>query len=84
MNDSKTECIQFGHNKQLAGEMQMLKHQIANAAMEFEHSIKYLGVELDRNLNMEQFVKNKCKKVAPHLKAKYYKICPWCAQNNLK
>jgi hypothetical protein len=67
MNDSKTESILFGSNKQLE-KITTKSVKVAEEEINTAPSIKYLGVELDENLNFKRFVKTKCKKASYNLK----------------
>jgi hypothetical protein len=67
MNDSKTEAILFGSEKQL---MKCTSNtmRVGEEDIKVSSSIKYLGADLDKNLNFKTFVRSKCKKVAYNLK----------------
>ena len=60
MNDSKTEFIMFGSRQQLL-KLTSTSIYVNNCQVEMSNSVKYLGVQLDMNLNLKKHITNKCK-----------------------
>ena len=60
MNDAKTEFIVFGSQQQLA-KLHTTTLDVNNTLIESAASAKYLGVYLDKNLNLKQQITAKCK-----------------------
>ena len=59
MNPTKMELIYFDNKKQL-DKCKLDKLKIAKDLIIRSHSIRYLGVHLDENLNFKQHVTKKC------------------------
>ena len=67
MNNSKTEFITFGSRQQLQKcECELLN--VCGDIIKSQPVMKYLGANLDENLNFTNFVSNKCKKAMANLK----------------
>jgi hypothetical protein len=67
MNDSKTEAIQLG-NKTLLKKSTTSAIRVGEENIELQNSMKYLGVELDKSLDLKDFIKSKCRKAAMNLR----------------
>ena len=60
MNDGKTEFILYGSRQQLL-KCETTLINVNGNNIKREECIKYLGVSLDKNLNMKKHVAGKCK-----------------------
>ena len=60
MNDGKTEVILYGSRQQLLKSETTLMNLNGNSIKRAE-CIKYMGANLDKNLNMKKHVAGKCK-----------------------
>ena len=60
MNDSKTEFIVFGSQRQIT-KLNTSSIKVNDTNVEASNSVKYLGVHLDANVNLKKHVTSKCK-----------------------
>ena len=60
MNDGKTESILYGSRQQLL-KCETTSINVNGNSIKRAECIKYLGVSLDKNLNMKKHVAGKCK-----------------------